>query len=92
MMNDDNIINSDEDSYKEDREAMSEKNVVDGDTMTKKNMKSSNSSVSNAKGERKTISFVWDCFKESSDSNNEAKSEKDVVKWNYYGKWHEESY
>ncbi|KAK8557817.1 hypothetical protein V6N13_008201 [Hibiscus sabdariffa] len=86
MMNVDNIINSDGDSYEEDSEAKSEKNVVDGDTMTKKKRKSSNSSVSNAKGERKKMSYVWDYFKEFSDSNNEAKSEKDVVECNYYGK------
>ncbi|KAK8701308.1 hypothetical protein V6N13_019698 [Hibiscus sabdariffa] len=62
------------------------KNVVDGDTMTKKKMKSSNSSVSNVKGERKKMPYVWDHFKEFSDSNNEAKSEKDVVECNYCGK------
>ncbi|KAK8579219.1 hypothetical protein V6N12_069548 [Hibiscus sabdariffa] len=86
MMNVDNIINSDGDSYEEDSEAKSEKNIVDGDTMTKKKRKSSNSSVSNAKGERKKMSCVWDHFKEFSDSNNEAKSEKDVVECNYCGK------
>ncbi|KAK8712884.1 hypothetical protein V6N13_148112 [Hibiscus sabdariffa] len=72
VMNDDNIINSDGESY--------------GDTMTKKKRKSSNSSISNAKGERKKMSYVWDHFKEISDSNNEAKSEKDVVECNYCGK------
>ncbi|KAK8668344.1 hypothetical protein V6N13_105802 [Hibiscus sabdariffa] len=86
MMNDDNIINSDGDSYEEDSEAKSEKNIVDGDTMTKKKRKSSNSSISNAKGERKKMSCVWDHFKEISDSNNEEKSEKDVVECNYCGK------
>ncbi|KAL4340526.1 hypothetical protein GQ457_08G022240 [Hibiscus cannabinus] len=54
--------------------------------MTKKKSKSSNSFISNAKGERKKMSYVWDHFKEISDSNNEAKSEKDVVECNYYGK------
>ncbi|KAK8578868.1 hypothetical protein V6N13_142152 [Hibiscus sabdariffa] len=86
MMNVDNIINSIGDSYEEDSEAKSEKNVVDGDTMTKKKRKSSNSSISNAKGERKKMSYVWDHFKEFSDSNNETKSEKDVVECNYCGK------
>ncbi|KAL4367731.1 hypothetical protein GQ457_05G022200 [Hibiscus cannabinus] len=82
----DNIINSDGDSYEEDSEVKSGKNIVDGDTMTKKKRKSSNSSISNAKGERKKMSYVWDHFKEISDSNNEAKSEKDVVECNYCGK------
>ncbi|KAK8999748.1 hypothetical protein V6N11_065245 [Hibiscus sabdariffa] len=86
VMNDDNIINSDGDSYEEDSEVKSENNIVDGDTMTKKKKKSSNSSISNAKGERKKMSYVWDHFKEISDSNNEAKSEKDVVECNYCGK------
>ncbi|KAL4279280.1 hypothetical protein GQ457_03G012660 [Hibiscus cannabinus] len=54
--------------------------------MTKKKRKSSNSSISNAKGERKKMSYVWDNFKEISYSNNEAKSEKDVVECNYCGK------
>ncbi|KAK8595527.1 hypothetical protein V6N13_016894 [Hibiscus sabdariffa] len=58
VMNDDNIINSDGDSYEEDSEVKSGKNIVDGDTMTKKKMKSSNSSISNAKGERKKMSYV----------------------------------
>ncbi|KAL4277822.1 hypothetical protein GQ457_03G012640 [Hibiscus cannabinus] len=44
VMNDDNIINSDGDSYEEDSEVKSRKNIVDGDTMTKKKRKSSNSS------------------------------------------------
>ncbi|KAK8556502.1 hypothetical protein V6N12_002901 [Hibiscus sabdariffa] len=51
-----------------------------------KKLKSSNSSISNAKGERKKMPSVWDHFKEFSDSNNETKSEKDVVKCNYLGK------
>ncbi|KAK8576492.1 hypothetical protein V6N13_032413 [Hibiscus sabdariffa] len=85
VMNDDNIINSDGESYEEDSEVKSGKNIVDGDTMTKKKRKSSNSSISNAKGERKKMSYVWDHFKEISDSNNEAKSEKDVVECNYCG-------
>ncbi|KAK8681298.1 hypothetical protein V6N13_053702 [Hibiscus sabdariffa] len=80
VMNDDNIINSDGDSYEEDSEVKSGKNIVDGDTMTKKKRKSSNSSI------RKKMSYVWDHFKEISDSNNEAKSQKDVVECNYYGK------
>ncbi|KAK8972460.1 hypothetical protein V6N11_070835 [Hibiscus sabdariffa] len=33
------------------------------------------------------MSYVWDHFKEISDSNNEAKSEKDVVECNYCGKF-----
>ncbi|KAK8480159.1 hypothetical protein V6N11_034930 [Hibiscus sabdariffa] len=86
VMNDDNIINSDGNSYEEDSEAKSEKNIVDGDTMTKKKRKSSNSSIGKAKGERKKMPYVWDHFKEISDSNNEAKSEKDVVECNYCGK------
>ncbi|KAK8626297.1 hypothetical protein V6N13_133948 [Hibiscus sabdariffa] len=86
MMNADNIIYSDGDSYEEDSEAKIEKNIVDGDTMTKKKRKSSTSSISNAKGERKKMSYVWDHFKEFNDSNNEAKSEKDVVVCNYCGK------
>ncbi|KAK8976572.1 hypothetical protein V6N11_049229 [Hibiscus sabdariffa] len=86
VMNDDNIINSDGESYEEDSEVKSGKNIVNGDTMTKKKRKSSNSSISNAKGERKKMSYVWDHFKEISDSNNEAKSEKDVVECNYCGK------
>ncbi|KAK8561977.1 hypothetical protein V6N12_049032 [Hibiscus sabdariffa] len=86
VMNDDNIINSDGESYEEYSEVKSGKNIVDGDTMTKKKRKSSNSSISNAKGERKKMSYVWDHFKEISDSNNEAKSEKDVVECNYCGK------
>ncbi|KAK8562174.1 hypothetical protein V6N13_148715 [Hibiscus sabdariffa] len=80
VMNDDNIINSDGDSYEEDSEVKSGKNIFDGDTMTKKKKKSSNSSI------RKKMSYVWDHFKEISDSNNEAKSEKDVVECNYCGK------
>ncbi|KAK8520768.1 hypothetical protein V6N12_004696 [Hibiscus sabdariffa] len=86
VMNDDNNINSDGDSYEEDSELKSGNNIVDGDTITKKKRKSSNSSISNAKGERKKTSYVWDHFKEISDSNNEAKSEKDVVECNYCGK------
>ncbi|KAL4339869.1 hypothetical protein GQ457_08G027390 [Hibiscus cannabinus] len=86
VMNDDNIFNSDGESYEEDSEVNSGKNIVDGDTMTKKKRKSSNSSISNAKGERKKMSYVWDHFKEISDSNNEAKSEKDVLECNYCGK------
>ncbi|KAK8716299.1 hypothetical protein V6N13_043614 [Hibiscus sabdariffa] len=86
VMNDDNIINSDGDSYEEYSELKSGKNIVDGDTITKKKRKSSNSSISNAKGERKKTSYVWDHFKEISDSSNEAKSEKDVVECNYCGK------